>query len=61
MTDLNELVNRYVSAGGVIKIGKTRKALFSKTFRGRYTLHVAGVGRKSAQLRLQGYAKAQGH
>jgi hypothetical protein len=58
--DTRTLIVDFLKSGGTIKNGPTRKAKNSKTFKGRYTLTISGVGHKSSVLRNMGYSKSNG-
>ena len=51
---MDELVKAFILSGGLIKHGITRKAKGYKTFKGRYSMTVAGLSRKGTTLRNQG-------
>jgi len=60
MKTSEQLIRDYLMAGGKVVVANTRRAIGSKTFRGRYTQTVAGAGRKASGLRDHGLAKAHG-
>lgn len=57
MKTTEQMVLDFILGGGRIIVGNPRKAIGSKTFNGRYSHSVAGMGRKAFNLRLSGIAK----
>jgi hypothetical protein len=58
--DVQTLIANYLRSGGTVKVGPTKKAQQSKTFKGRYTTTISGLGHKSSTLRNRGYSKSNG-
>jgi hypothetical protein len=58
MDDMNEKISVYLTKGGKVTVGRTRKAFGSHTFISRAT--VWSRGRKANNLRMQGIYASNG-
>ena len=58
MDDLKIKISEYISKGGKVTVGRTRKAFGSHTFANRSTIWYRG--RKATNLRMQGIYASNG-